>query len=90
MAFVQAMGSVGLLFYFLSTGAGFLQFYWEYRKKRRLLYASGATGMIAGSVYSIKFTTAYIGLICVFFASLLVRVNKDFQGILVRMNANPI
>ncbi|XP_061186178.1 uncharacterized protein LOC133194160 [Saccostrea echinata] len=46
--FVQAMASLGLFFYFVSTGTGFLQFYWEYRTKRRLLYASAGTGIVAG------------------------------------------
>lgn len=48
VGFVQAMSSLGLFFYFISTGTGFLQFYWEYRKKRRLLYGSAVTGLLAG------------------------------------------
>lgn len=48
VGFAQAMSSLGLFFYFISTGTGFLQFYWEYRKKRRLLYGSAVTGLLAG------------------------------------------
>lgn len=53
VGFVQAMSSLGLFFYFISTGTGFLQFYWEYRKKRRLLYGSAITGILAGLLLSI-------------------------------------
>lgn len=53
VGFVQAMSSLGLFFYFISTGTGFLQFYWEYRKKRRLLYGSAVTGLLAGLVLCI-------------------------------------
>ena len=59
--------------------------------------STGNTGRRGGSCTlpaprawsQVRYTQLNIGLICVFFASVMVKLNKDFQRILVRMNIYP-